>query len=419
MSIMWVWGNNDVGQLGLNDTANRSSPVTTAFDFTKVVTSGGHSTNHSIAIDPSGMVWTWGSNSYGCLALGDTANRSTPTQISRPSSYIDIAGCRVNSYFLDADGSLWGVGYGGFGQLGNPLQNSSSPKLIAASVVKIVSSGACDHAFYIDNIGNMYGFGQNGSGQLGDGSQINRSIPTLIGVYSDVALGSYQSGFGNGHSVFIDASGSLWATGYNIFGQLGDNTTVSKSSPISISFANPIIKVAAGNNTSFALDNVNQVWSWGTNSLGQLGLGDTVNRSTPTLVSFTGLTGSIVNIAGNISSFMAIDSTGKLWGWGQNTHGELGLGDITDRSTPTLISTGVTTFQSISLSDHFLGLENLPSPPTCWEFIAKFKNSNRLFKMNGPGLFPKSLNIPRNVDRSTARMIDEGKLIDPSRYNLL
>jgi len=57
--------------------------------------------------------------------------------------------------------------------------------------------------------------------------------------------------------------------------------------------------------------------------------------------------------------------------------------------------------------------------PTCWEFIAKFKNSSRLFKMNGPGLFPKSLNIPRNVDKSTARMIDEGKLIDPSRYNLL
>jgi len=63
--------------------------------------------------------------------------------------------------------------------------------------------------------------------------------------------------------------------------------------------------------------------------------------------------------------------------------------------------------------------EYLGGPVTCWEFVAKYLGSNRLFKMNGPGLFPKELKVPRNLDLRSARMIDVGKLIDPKQYRLL
>ena len=70
-------------------------------------------------------------------------------------------------------------------------------------------------------------------------------------------------------------------------------------------------------------------------------------------------------------------------------------------------------------SSYEMGAFEFQETPTCWEFVAKYLGSNKLFKMNGPGLFPKELKLPRNVDRRSARMIDEGKLIDPSQYKLL
>ena len=56
--------------------------------------------------------------------------------------------------------------------------------------------------------------------------------------------------------------------------------------------------------------------------------------------------------------------------------------------------------------------------PTCWSYTAKYKNSQRLFRLNGPDEFPKTLRVPKNVDISTGIMIDEGELIDPSKYNI-
>ena len=60
-----------------------------------------------------------------------------------------------------------------------------------------------------------------------------------------------------------------------------------------------------------------------------------------------------------------------------------------------------------------------PAFCTCWAYIAKYKNSGRFYRDNGPGLFPKKLKVPKNVDTSTGRMIDEGVLIDPKEYEII
>lgn len=56
--------------------------------------------------------------------------------------------------------------------------------------------------------------------------------------------------------------------------------------------------------------------------------------------------------------------------------------------------------------------------PICWNYTAKYKGSNRLYKVSGPGSFPKRLNVPVNVDKSTGQMIDDGVLIDPDEYEV-
>ena len=74
-------------------------------------------------------------------------------------------------------------------------------------------------------------WGYNGRGQLGDGTIVNKSSPvSVIGGITDWS----QVSAGNRHSLGVTSSGIAWAWGSNVFGQLGDGTTVAKSSPVSV-----------------------------------------------------------------------------------------------------------------------------------------------------------------------------------------
>lgn len=57
--------------------------------------------------------------------------------------------------------------------------------------------------------------------------------------------------------------------------------------------------------------------------------------------------------------------------------------------------------------------------PVCWNYTARYLGSSRQFKISGPGSFPKYLEIPSNVDKSTGKLIDDGQLIDPDEYEVL
>jgi len=56
--------------------------------------------------------------------------------------------------------------------------------------------------------------------------------------------------------------------------------------------------------------------------------------------------------------------------------------------------------------------------PVCWNYTAQYKGSTKMFKLSGPGDFPKRINIPGNIDTSTGKMIDDGQEIDPSNYEV-
>ena len=56
--------------------------------------------------------------------------------------------------------------------------------------------------------------------------------------------------------------------------------------------------------------------------------------------------------------------------------------------------------------------------PICWNYTARYKNSNKLFKASGCGSFPRNLQVPSNVDSSTGKMVDDGIFISPDRYNI-
>ncbi len=133
-----------------------------------------------------------------------------------------IAGAGDHSLFLKSDGSLWGMGANPYGELGAGIYGmapnfaTNLPVQIVASNVTAIAAGF-SHSLFLKNDGSLWGIGYNGYGELGDGTYHNTNQPEQI-VASDVTAvvaGAY-------HSLFLKSDGSLWGMGYNGMGYNGD-----------------------------------------------------------------------------------------------------------------------------------------------------------------------------------------------------
>ncbi len=199
--------------------------------------------------------------------------------------------------------------------------------------------------------GTPWAWGDNFVGQLGDGTTIQRTTPVQVSTLSSVT--AVVAGTIGIHSLALKSDGTVWAWGHN-GGQLGDGTTTTRLTPVRVSVLIGVTAIAAGGVHSLALSN-GRVWVWGINWAGQLGDGTTTTRVTPVQVS--GLT-NVTAIAGGGIHSLALKSDGTVWAWGANGIGELGDGTTTNRTTPVQVGslTGVTAiaggvFHSLALSN--------------------------------------------------------------------
>ena len=138
--------------------------------------------------------------------------------------------------------------------------------------------------------------------------------------------------------------GGLWAWGRNYQGQLGDNTTTDRSSPVqTVSGGTNWKQVAGGLYHTAAIKTDGTLWLWGDNNKVQLGDNTTTRRSSPVQTISGGANWK--QIACGYEHTAAIKTDGTLWLWGHNTNGQLGDNTRTSRSSPVQTVSGGTNWK--------------------------------------------------------------------------
>jgi alpha-tubulin suppressor-like RCC1 family protein len=231
-----------------------------------------------------------------------------------------------------AIGGLWTWGSNNNGQLGdNSTSRKSSPvqTVSAGTNWKQVSAGL-EHTVSIKTDGTLWTFGYNFVGQLGDNTSTKRSSPVQTvsaGTnWKQVSARLYQT-------ASIKTDGTLWLWGSNFHGGLGDNTRTDRLSPVqTISFGTNWKQVSAGVYYTAAIKTDGTLWLWGLNDNGQLGDNSVSNKSSPVQTISFGTNWKQV-VCGS-SHTAAIKTDGTLWLWGDNLYGQLGDNSISDKSSP-------------------------------------------------------------------------------------
>lgn len=345
-NTLYGWGSNSIGELGDNTIANKQNPVQTVTGGTnwKQVDSG---YKHTTAIKTDGTLWTWGRNLEAQLGDNTATSRSSPVQtIAGGTNWKQVACGYKHTTAIKTDGTLWSWGSNSAGQLGdNTTTSRSSPvqTITFDTNWKQVSCGSI-HTAAIKNDGTLWTFGYNIVGQLGDNTTTNRSSPvqtvTFGNKWKQVACGYY-------HTVAINTDGTLWTWGWNSNGQLGDNTTVSKSSPVqTVAFGNNWKQVACGYHHTGAIKMDGTLWVWGVNSNSQLGDNTATNRSSPIQTVVFGTNWK--QVSGGRLHTAAIKTDGTLWTWGTNDLGQLGDNTLTAKSSPVQTSIFGTSWKQVS-----------------------------------------------------------------------
>ena len=192
---MWGWGQNayNAFHVGDNSATNRSSPVQIKSSVTWAQGVGkiSHGQHCQAAIDTSNKLWTWGSNRTGSLGHGDTTKRSSPTQVGTLTNWKQVSCNQSESTDMMAavktDGTLWTWGDavdGGLGH-GNTTDYSSPVQVGSLTDWDWVETNASPGFAARKTDGTVWTVGSGGSGELGNGASSNKSSPVQVGSDSD------------------------------------------------------------------------------------------------------------------------------------------------------------------------------------------------------------------------------------------
>jgi alpha-tubulin suppressor-like RCC1 family protein len=263
---------------------------------------------------------------------------------------------------LRTDGTLWAWGSNDRGQLGNGAfyrtgtGGTNTPQQIGTNADwQAIEAGAL-HSVALRADGTLWAWGYNEYGQLGIGTFSTndpRGINTPQRVGTDTNWVAVAAGYH--HTVGLRADGTLWAWGMNEFGALGNGMAdiiypyASTNTPQRVGTNSDWQAIAAGGSHTVGLRADGTLWGWGWNRFGQLGNGafETNAPQGATTPQQIGTNADWLAIAAGDSHTVALRASRTLWAWGNNNAGQLGNGTFTNSNTPQQIGSD-TNWQAIA-----------------------------------------------------------------------
>ena len=307
---LWSIGRNTSGNLGKNDTVDRSSPVQipgTTWTATNAHEKNYCSGNNMAAIKTDGTLWMWGSGYLGSLGQNYVAGEygasySSPIQVGTNTNWKHTTISRA----IKTDGTLWTWGYNNSGQLGlnqsgtfspspdaqQRANSRSSPTQVGTDTTWSVVADGGYYVYAVKTNGTLWSWGRNNNGVLGHnqggsypGYGTPYSSPKQVGSGTDwkqdmrAVTAATEACVG-----MIKTDGTLYMVGKNNSGALGQNSTTQYSSPVQVPGTTWRTIDVDYHNAVVATKTDSTAWVWGYSSGGTLGQnqGSVVRFSSPT-----------------------------------------------------------------------------------------------------------------------------------------
>ncbi|XP_024362461.1 uncharacterized protein [Physcomitrium patens] len=210
------------------------------------------------------------------------------------------------------------------------------------------------HTLALSDVGHVWAWGYGGDGQLGLGSRMRivsspQQIPCLNLTEKAVARSGVPIpgkcikaiACGGRHSAVVTDAGALLTFGWGLHGQVGQGSTEDELSPCCVSTIGGlrIVGIAAGLWHTLCITDVGDVYAFGGNQFGQLGVGGNAAELSPRMIDAPLLEDeSCVEVACGARHSAVLTGSGKIFAWGWNKYGQLGLGDCNNRDLPVQVT---------------------------------------------------------------------------------
>ncbi|MDA3146326.1 InlB B-repeat-containing protein [Leucobacter sp. UCMA 4100] len=292
----------------------------------------------TLALGADGNVYGWGANKIGGVGNGTNKEQPAPVRTHLPAGakVLDYETGLNNSYAVLDDGSAYSWGAHDQGQLGIgpayfPLREPV-PIAVPEGVTFAEILAGKNFAIALDTEGNAYGWGKNEQGQIGQGSANTSAVervPAAVMMPEGVTFTSVST-VGT-HTLAIGSDGNTYAWGYSNQGLLG----IANESPKAIKEPTRVTtprgvkytKVIAGWNYSLGLGDDGKLYSWGSNAHGYLGIGSKTASKTATPVALPGGT-YVKDVSSGGEHALVLTEEGEIYAWGLNKNGEVGNGVV-------------------------------------------------------------------------------------------
>ena len=353
-----------------NPSALAAASALSGKTITQVVTGG----DHSCALTSDGAVSCWGSNNHGQLGNNTTTSRSLATAVTtlgtplagKVVTQVSVGGsftCALTAGNANSDPvelpvvACWGDNT--HGQLGNgttddalvPTAITTSSTPLSAKTITAITTGS-QHVCALASDSTLACWGLQTSGRLGNGETSATDVETPTAVTTS---GTDISGLtvtaisaGDAHTCVRTSSNVIACWGVNGSGQLGDNSTTTRSTPVATAVADTpldglaIAGISAGGAHTCAVSVSGIVACWGENGDNELGDGTTDNSSvpiSPTLTATPIATSTILSVSSGVKDTCVVATGGAVSCWGNNGTGSVGDNTTTTRAVPTAVVT--------------------------------------------------------------------------------